>query len=59
MTLKSLFRKPSALALAVREMDEAMRELLDAQSASEYAQQMVVYHQRRIDRLQVYIKEWS
>lgn len=43
--------KPSARELAQRELDEAQRELLAAQSAQEYAAALVRYHQVRIERL--------
>lgn len=46
-----LFHTPSAEQLAVRELQEAKRELLLAQSGVEYATNMVRYHQARIDRL--------
>lgn len=49
--LKALWRKPSPAILAARELDDARRELLAAQSAAEYADAMVVFHQARIDRL--------
>lgn len=49
--LKRLFRMPSPEELAARELDQARRALLEAQSAREYADAMVTYHQRRIDRL--------
>jgi hypothetical protein len=49
--LLSLFRQPSPEVLAAKELDEARRELLAAQSAAEYADAMCVYHQARIERL--------
>ena len=50
------FRKPSAASIAQRELEEAQRQLLSAQSAAEYAAQMSVYHAARIKRLTTYIK---
>jgi len=49
--LIGLFRRPSPEVLAARELDEARRDLLSAQSAAEYADAMCVYHQARIERL--------
>jgi hypothetical protein len=34
-----------------RELDNARRSLLEAQSARDYANAMVLYHETRIDRL--------
>lgn len=45
------FRRPSAITLAQRELEDAQRQLLTAQSASEYAARMVQYHQDRVGRL--------
>ena len=49
--LKSIYAPPSEEVLAAHEYDQARRSLLDAHSAREYADAMVTYHQRRIDRL--------
>lgn len=59
MKLENLnpFRKPSPQEMAVRELDEAQRGLLDAQSAKEYAASIEAYNAARIARLQRYIKE--
>jgi adenine-specific DNA methylase len=51
------FRKPSAQSIAVRELEDAKRDLLSAQSATEYAQSLSVYHAARIQRLTAYTKE--
>lgn len=54
MNIKKLidpFRTPSAELLAQRELDDAKRQLLQAQAAQEYAAAMVQYHQARISRL--------
>lgn len=52
-----LFRPASPEVMAARELDEARRQLLLAQSAVEYADSMVRYHERRIGRLRAYLKE--
>jgi len=49
------FRKPSAEVLALQELEEAKRLLLEAHSAQEYALSMCEYHQARIDRLTSYL----
>lgn len=51
-----LFRRPSPEVLAARELDDARRSLLAAQSAAEYADAMCAYHQTRIDRLISFLK---
>jgi len=56
-TFSVLFRTPTPLELAAREMAEAERQLLSAHSAREYADAMVQYNQERIHRLRNFIKE--
>lgn len=51
------FRKPSAEVMAQRELEDAKRQLLEAQAAQEYADAMVVYHAARIKRLNGYLKD--
>lgn len=53
----SIFRTPSALELATRELDQAERALLEAETGREYASAMVDYNNERIYRLRKYIKE--
>ena len=55
-SLMAMFRPASPEVLAARELDEARRQLLQAQSAEEYAHSMAVYHQRRISRLERYLR---
>lgn len=55
--LKSLFRKLSPESLALRELEEARRSLLEAQTGREYADSMVKYHEARIRRLTKYLEE--
>lgn len=54
--LAGLFRPAPPEVLAARELDEARRQLLVAESAAEYANAMCVYHEARIERLQRYLK---
>jgi hypothetical protein len=56
-TLKAWFAVPSAKALALRELEDAQRRLLQAQSGAEYAKNMATYHEQRIKRLSVYLKD--
>lgn len=52
---KSLYQPPSAEAIAIKELDDARRSLLEAQSAKEYAESMCQYHDSRIRRLSAYL----
>ena len=45
------FRVMSARDQAKIELEQAERQLLDAQSAHEYASTLVLYHTQRINRL--------
>ena len=45
------FRTPTTQALIARELEEAKRRLLEAQSAREFADAMCKYHENRIKRL--------
>ena len=49
------FYKPSPRELAQREMEDAQRDLLAAQSAADYARRMSEYHADRIRRLTVFL----
>jgi hypothetical protein len=54
-TLTGVFRMPSADMMAVRELEEAKRSLLQMQTAQDYAKRMCEYHQDRCKRLTAYI----
>ncbi len=54
--IKEIFAAPSAKQLAAKELAEAERALLEAQTAAEYARSMVVYNRERIERLKAYLK---
>jgi len=45
------FRTPTTHALIARELEDARRRLLEAQSAREFADAMCKYHENRIKRL--------
>jgi hypothetical protein len=58
--LANSFRMPTADLMAVRELEEAKRELLQMQSAQDYAKSMCSYHAERVKRLTAYVtKEQS
>ena len=54
---KRLLTTPSPLEMAARELVEAQRSKLEAESAKEYAHHMCAYHDDRIVRLQSHIAE--
>ena len=54
--VKSAYATPSAEALALRELEDSKRRLLEAQTAREYADSMCKYREAQIKRLTVYIK---
>ena len=54
--VKNAYATPSAEVLALRELEESKRKLLEAQSAREYADSMCKYREAQIKRLAVYIK---
>lgn len=53
--IKAVFVPPGAVVLAVRELEEARRQLLAAQTGREYADSMCRYHEARIARLSKYL----
>ena len=42
--------------MIARELDQARRGLLEAQTARDYASAMVIYHETRIDRLRTQLE---
>lgn len=57
--IKSLWSHPTPQALALRELEESRRELLAAHTNQEYSLKMVEYHQGKIKRLTLFLKEKS
>lgn len=55
-TLKALFAKPPIDEILFNELDEAERELLEAQTGLEYAHSIVQYNKARIARLRAAIE---
>jgi hypothetical protein len=56
-TLKRWLSPPAALVLAARELEDAKRGLLSAQSSREYADGLCRYYEAKIKRLNAYLKE--
>lgn len=54
--LINIFQRKSPRDIAQAELEEAVRQLLLAQSGQEYAARMVQYHQDRIKRLKAYVE---
>lgn len=52
-----IFRTPTALEIAARELAQAERQVLEAETGREFATAMVEYNKERIYRLRKYIKE--
>ena len=53
--VKNLIRTPSAEAIALRDLEESKRKLLDALSGREYADSMCKYYEAKIKRLTTYL----
>jgi len=56
-TAKKLLSTPSPIELAARELVQAQRAKLEAESACEYAASMIQYNDDRINRLRVRLTE--
>ena len=54
--LKRVFRRPSLLEAAAEELANAEHSKLEAESAAEYADALVIYHDKRIVRLKNFIQ---
>jgi len=52
---KSVFDVPTAEMLALKELEECKRKLLEAQTAKEYADSMCKYREAQIKRLTAYL----
>ena len=53
--LKQLLEAPSAETIALRELEQCKRELLNAHSSREYAEAMCAYYHTKITRLNAYL----
>ena len=54
--IRAMFRPPSAEVIALRELEDAKRDLLRVQDTQEYAARMVEYHKGKIKRLTLFLK---
>lgn len=54
--MKSLYKAPSAEELALRELEDSRRRLLEAQSAQEYSHAMCKYYESKIKRLSAFLR---
>ena len=52
---KNAYTTPTAEALALRELEDSKRRLLEAQTAREYADSMCKYREAQIKRLTAYL----
>jgi hypothetical protein len=52
---KTAYTMPSAEQIALRELEESKRRLLEAQSSREYAISMCNYYESKIKRLTTYL----
>lgn len=52
---KNIYTTPSAESIALRELEESKRRLLEAQSSREYADSMCKYYEAKIKRLTIYL----
>ena len=53
--LNSLFKKPNALTLAQRELEECERSVLEHERARDYHENMVAFNRKRISSLKTTI----
>ena len=53
--MRGVFQPPSTESIALRELEECKRELLNAHSSREYAHAMSEYYQTKITRLNAYL----
>jgi hypothetical protein len=53
--VKSAYATPTAESLALRELEDSKRRLLEAQTAREYADSMCKYREAQIKRLTAYL----
>jgi hypothetical protein len=56
LMLMNVCKKPSVVMLATKELEEAQKQLLQAQSSYEYAKRMADYHSDRIARLSAFLR---
>jgi hypothetical protein len=55
--IRDYMRQPTHMEMVNKQLEEARLEKLEAETAVEYAQSIVQYNTKRIDRLNTYIAE--
>ena len=55
--LRSVYVLPSARVLAIKELEDSKRKLLEMESSFDYAQSMCNYYKAKINRLESYLKK--
>jgi len=55
-TVKKMFRQPTPVEMALRELQEARLARLEAQSAVDFARSVVDYNNARIIRLEAFLE---
>ena len=56
---KERFREPTPLEVVTRELAEATLDKLQAETAVDYAESIVMYNKVRIERLNEYLAQYS
>lgn len=54
--IKLLYARPTVETLALRELENARRDLLTAQTQQEYSAKMVEFYEIKIKRLSIFLK---
>jgi hypothetical protein len=54
--IKLLYARPTVETLALRELENARRDLLTAQTQQEYSVKMVEFYEIKIKRLSIFLK---
>jgi hypothetical protein len=57
--LLDLFRQPTDMEMAAKELAEAKRELLQCQTMKDYSSRMVEYNTDRVKRLEALLRQAS
>jgi hypothetical protein len=53
--LKNMFRMPTPLQVAARELAQAEHELLEAETGVEFASSLVTFNKQRVKRLKTFM----
>lgn len=55
--LRSVYVLPSARVLAIKELEDSKRKLLEMESSLDYAQSMCYYYNTKISRIENFLKK--